>query len=110
MEPDQKGSGQIAGGSGSARRGPAMSPKAPFLDLLHRALEHGGFEVDDVLRVILPLYRQVQATHEESRVAPLRGLESLTLDGGGALIFDPALAAKPRIARERVEQLQAPAS
>ena len=45
----------------------------PFLQLLRRG-EGVGFQTDDVLAAVIPLFRQVAAWHEQSLVAPLHGL------------------------------------
>lgn len=86
-----------------------MSELPPFLALLHAALEHGGFETDDVLRVVLPLFRQTQGAHDAGHVAPLRGVAALVIGDGGTLGFDPARAEPPRQQRAEVERVQRPA-
>ena len=85
-----------------------MSELPPFLALLHAALEHGGFETDDALRVFLPLCRQTQAAHEAGTVAPLRGVDALEVGADGTLGFDPARAEAPRQQRAEVERVQQP--
>ncbi|MDB6174456.1 MAG: hypothetical protein JWL59_3767 [Chthoniobacteraceae bacterium] len=80
----------------------------PFLNLLRAGLEHGGFETDDVLRIVLPLLRQVQVTHDDGKVAPLRGLDSITLSENGTFQFDPEKAKEPSDQKARVEAVQNP--
>jgi predicted DNA-binding WGR domain protein len=79
-----------------------------FLELLRAGVARGGFGPDDALAALLPLLRQVAATHEQGLVAPLRGLDALTVDGG-RLGFDPAHAVAPRTNPARLAGLQAPA-
>jgi len=55
---------------------------APFLELLRRG-EGVGFQTDDVLAALLPLFRQAAAWHEQGFVAPLQGLAALTVDEAG---------------------------
>ena len=77
--------------------------------LVQLATERGGLPVDDVLALLLPLFRQVRAAHEEGRVAPLRGLAALAvLDH--EVRFDPDLAAAPRLNPGAVRRVQAPVS
>ena len=40
--------------------------------------QRGGLPADDVLGLLLPMFRTVQALHETGRVAPLRGLDALS--------------------------------
>ncbi len=76
----------------------------PFLHLLHRGGD-AGFQTDDVLAAVLPLFRQVAAWHEEGLVAPLDGIERLTVDKDGALRYvgDPAA---PKANPTKIAQLQ----
>ena len=56
----------------------------PFLQLL-RGGEGVGFQTDDVLAAVLPLFRQVAAWHEQTLVAPLHGLATVVVDTPGIL-------------------------
>ena len=80
--------------------------ETPFLQLLHRG-EGVGFQTDDVLAAVLPLFRQVAAWHEQSLVAPLHGLATLVVDEPGALRCD-GNAVAPTANLTRVEKLQRP--
>ncbi len=78
----------------------------PFLKLLHRG-EGVGFQVDDVLAAVLPLFRQVAAWHEQALVAPFHGLAAIAVDKPGVLRCDGAATA-PVANLSRVEELQRP--
>ena len=78
----------------------------PFLQLLQRG-EGVGFQTDDVLAAVLPLFRQVAAWHEQSLVAPLHSLATVAVDESGALRCDgTAIARAANLAR--IEELQKP--
>ncbi|QIF06151.1 AAA domain-containing protein [Roseimicrobium sp. ORNL1] len=82
----------------------------PFLSWLRAVTEHGGMETDDVLSVVLPLIRQVQAVHDTVQVAGLSA-GALSYDAHhNQLRFDPSLASDPKQATSKVEALQAPMS
>ncbi|HJY75869.1 MAG TPA: WGR domain-containing protein [Burkholderiales bacterium] len=83
---------------------------APFLGLLNAGLERGGFQADDVLRAVLPLFRQIAAWHAEERVAPLRRLEGLIVTESGTLALAAADGVPPRRNADRVDALQRPVS
>ena len=55
------------------------SVEVPFLQFLRNGVAKGGFETDDVLAAILPLMKQVRAVHEAGLVAPLDGIQHLTI-------------------------------
>ncbi len=82
----------------------------PFLTLLEKGIEKGGFETDDVLAILLPLMKQVLATHAAGLVAPLRGLLDLGLTENDHLMFPAEKAAAPAKNLGRIEKLQTPAS
>jgi predicted DNA-binding WGR domain protein len=79
---------------------------APFLQLLQRG-EGAGFQTDDVLSAVLPLFRQAAAWHEQVLVAPLRGMATLAVDESGALRCE-GTAVAPVGNLARVDQLQRP--
>src|SRR4030095_6973976 len=79
-----------------------------FLQLLNRGGDC-GFQTDDVLAALLPLFRQVAAWHEQTLVAPLHGLATLTVDDPNLLRGD-GTAITPTVNLARVEQLQRPVS
>jgi predicted DNA-binding WGR domain protein len=78
----------------------------PFLKFLEAGVAKGGFETDDVLAAILPLMKQVLATHEAGLVAPLDGIQDLTLTEAGQLFFAPAKVNSPEKNPSKVEALQ----
>ncbi|MEO8354079.1 MAG: DUF4011 domain-containing protein, partial [Chthoniobacteraceae bacterium] len=80
--------------------------EAPFLQLLQRG-EGVGFQSDDVLAAVLPLFRQVAAWHEEQTVAPLHGLGAVIVDDAGALRCDGS-PIPPSNNLARIEALQRP--
>ncbi len=79
---------------------------AAFLKLLHSG-EGVGFQSDDTLTAVLPLFRRVAAWHEDQKVAPLDGLEALIVDEAGALRCD-GTHVPPSSNLARVEGLQRP--
>ena len=78
----------------------------PFRELL-RSGEDTGFQTDDILTAVLPLFRQVAAWHEQSLVAPLAGLTAVVVEAPGVLRCGGA-ALTPTANLSRVEQLQRP--
>ena len=56
--------------------------------LIARAVDRGGLPADDVLGLLLPMFRTVQALHETGRVAPLRGLAALDDEGDDPVTID----------------------
>ncbi|MBM4074744.1 MAG: DUF4011 domain-containing protein, partial [Planctomycetes bacterium] len=53
----------------------------PFLEFLEERIESGGFTTEDTLASFLPVARQVAAAHSLGKVAPLVGVEHLSVDG-----------------------------
>ena len=53
--------------------------------------------MDDVLRIILPLFEQVQAVHETGKVAPLEGTSHLVINEAGCLGFLPEKVLEPKM-------------
>ena len=84
--------------------------ETPFLNFLEAGLAKGGFETDDVLAALLPLMKQVLATHQAGLVAPLQGLQHLLLAEQGRLMFAPAKGSAPEKNTAKVEALQSPVS
>lgn len=78
----------------------------PFLKFLEAGVAKGGFETDDVLAAILPLMKQVLAAHEAGLVAPLDGIQELTLTEAGQLLFAPTKVNSPEKNSSKVEALQ----
>src|ERR1700759_5246032 len=60
--------------------------------LSERARQEGGLSPDDLVASLGPLFRQVVAAHAEGLVAPLEGIEALSLDRRSRIRFDPGLA------------------
>ncbi|MFO1514192.1 MAG: WGR domain-containing protein [Verrucomicrobiota bacterium] len=79
---------------------------SPFLQFLEAGVAKGGFETDDVLAALLPLLKQVRAAHEAGLVAPLDGLQDLTVTEAGQLRFAPAKVSPPEKNTSKVEALQ----
>ena len=74
--------------------------------LVGRAVARGGLPADDVLGLLLPMFRTVQSLHETGRVAPLRGLDDLGEDGDEPVTIDVALAGQPVRNRAAVAALE----
>jgi len=79
-----------------------------FLMFLEVGVAKGGFEADDVLAAVLPLMKQVLATHEAGRVAPLDGIHHLLLSDEGQLMFASEKSHPPKKNSGQVEALQTP--
>ncbi|KQY22295.1 hypothetical protein ASD16_16910 [Cellulomonas sp. Root485] len=63
--------------------------------LIARSVDRGGLPADDVLGLLLPMFRTVQALHETGRVAPLRGLAALDDEGDDPVSIDVSTAGPP---------------
>jgi hypothetical protein len=64
-------------------------------DLVALAVSQGGLGNDALLAAVLPLFHATAAVHERGLVAPLRGLDRITVDEQTRLGFDPSQAARP---------------
>lgn len=82
----------------------------PFLGFLAAGVAKGGFGADDVLAALLPLMKQVLAAHEAGLVAPLNGLQDLTVAAAGYLMFAPARVSPPEKNSSKIEALRSPIS
>ena len=80
--------------------------KPPFLKFLEAGVASRGFEVDDVLAAVLPLMKQVVATHETRLVAPFDGMHHLLLSPEGQLMFASERSHPPKKNSGQVEALQ----
>src|SRR5688572_8189075 len=80
------------------------------MKLLDIGAEKDGFGSDDVLAVLLPLMKQVLATHERNLVAPLNGIQELAVADEGYLSFAPGKARPKQKNTKKIEALQAPMS
>lgn len=84
---------------------------APLLQLLDTADAHGGLQTDDVLKLVLPLLREVSALHEQGKVAALGNVFAYRVTEAPAA---PALAlanpegAEPRRHPEAIAPLEQP--
>ena len=67
-------------------------------DLVDLATGSGGLTNDALLAAVLPLFRQTAEIHERGLVAPLRGLDRITVDEQSRLGFAPEAAARPVLA------------
>ncbi len=81
-----------------------------FLRFLEAGVAKGGFEADDVLAALLPLMKQVLATHEAGLVAPLNGLQDLDVAEAGHLMFGPPKVSPPERNNSKIEALRPPVS
>jgi hypothetical protein len=64
-------------------------------DLVALAVSQGGLGNDALLAAVLPLFHATAEVHERGLVAPLRGLERLTVDDRTRLGFAPEDATRP---------------
>ncbi|WP_328996453.1 AAA domain-containing protein [Kribbella sp. NBC_01245] len=71
-------------------------------ELVALAVDKGGLGSDALLAAVLPLFRQTAEIHERGLVAPLRGLDQLTLDEQSRLEFAPEQAIRPLLAPEEL--------
>lgn len=74
---------------------PPSIAEVPFHTYLQERLESGVPSTDEVLSVVLPLFRQVQTLHARGKVAPLVGLNALKVTNE-ACWFTEAAALNPR--------------
>ncbi|MEV8373456.1 AAA domain-containing protein [Kribbella sp. NPDC056861] len=66
-------------------------------DLVALAVSQGGLGNDALLAAVLPLFHATAEVHERGLVAPLRGLERITVDDQTRLGFAPEDATRPLI-------------
>jgi hypothetical protein len=64
-------------------------------DLIALAVSQGGLGNDALLAAVLPLFHATAAVHERGLIAPLRGLDRITVDEQTRLGFDPSEAGRP---------------
>lgn len=76
-----------------------------FQTFLRQALDRGGFQADDVLATVLPLFEAAAAAHESGLITGLRGTAGLRIDEKGALQLDPATFRRPDRNPSRIEAL-----
>ncbi|WP_427887814.1 AAA domain-containing protein [Kribbella sp. GL6] len=75
-------------------------------DLVALAVSQGGLGNDALLAAVLPLFHQTAAVHERGLVAPLRGLDRITIDEQSRLGFAPEDARRPTLATQQIDALQ----
>lgn len=75
-----------------------------FRQFLQTAFQHGPYTTDDVIAAVLPLFRDVQALHDEGLVAPF-GPESAIMADGRTLRLSPEGALPPQDALAKVAAL-----
>jgi predicted DNA-binding WGR domain protein len=85
---------------------PQASGPLRFLDFLHA---RGGFTTEDALATLLPLFRQVAATHAASRVAPLEGVSDVWIDEYRAY-YEVAREREPRLESDKLKAIESRAS
>ncbi|MDX6260214.1 MAG: hypothetical protein QOH84_1902, partial [Kribbellaceae bacterium] len=66
-------------------------------DLVALAVSQGGLGNDALLAAVLPLFHATAEVHERGLVAPLRGLDRITVDDRTRLGFAPEDASRPLI-------------
>ncbi len=66
--------------------------------LVALAVDTGGLSNDALLASLLPLFAETADIHDRGLVAPLRGIDRLTVDEQSRLGFPPELAARPVLA------------
>jgi hypothetical protein len=75
-------------------------------DLVALAVSQGGLGNDALLAAVLPLFHETAAVHERGLVAPLCGLDRLTVDEQSRLGFAPEDAGRPTLATREVDARQ----
>ncbi|HEY3514337.1 MAG TPA: AAA domain-containing protein [Kribbella sp.] len=75
-------------------------------DLVALAVSQGGLGNDALLAAVLPLFHQTAAVHERGLVAPLRGLDRITIDEQSRLGFAAQDARRPTLATQQIDALQ----
>ncbi|MGJ7611255.1 MULTISPECIES: AAA domain-containing protein [unclassified Variovorax] len=83
---------------------------APLLQLLATADTHGGLQTDDVLKLVLPLLREVSALHEQGKVAALGSVFAYRVTDVPALALAQTEGADPRRNLEAIAPLEQPAA
>ena len=75
-------------------------------DLVALAVSRGGLGNDALLAAVLPLFHATAEVHERGLVAPLRGLDRITVDEQHRLGFAPEYAVPPALARREIDARQ----
>ncbi|MEU4393520.1 AAA domain-containing protein [Kribbella sp. NPDC023855] len=71
-------------------------------DLVALAVSQGGLGNDALLAAVLPLFHETAEVHERGLVAPLRGLDLITVDEQTRLGFPPEAASRPLIQADEI--------
>ncbi|MFK4082908.1 AAA domain-containing protein [Kribbella sp. NPDC020789] len=77
-------------------------------ELVALAVAEQGLGSDALLAAVLPLFRATAEVHERGLVAPLRGLDRLTVDDQHRLGFRPEDAGRPTLAQQEIDHRQGP--
>ncbi|WP_405062698.1 AAA domain-containing protein [Kribbella sp. NBC_01505] len=77
-------------------------------ELVVLAVGQEGLGSDALLAAVLPLFRATAEVHERGLVAPLRGLDRLTVDDQHQLGFRPEDASRPTLAVAELDARQGP--
>ncbi|WP_418116709.1 AAA domain-containing protein [Variovorax sp. 350MFTsu5.1] len=83
---------------------------APLLQLIDAADAHGGLQTDDVLKLVLPLLREVSALHEQGKVAALGNAFAYRVTEAPALALAQPEGTEPRRNPEAIAPLEQPAT
>ncbi|MBN1609864.1 MAG: DUF4011 domain-containing protein, partial [Polyangiaceae bacterium] len=81
---------------------PTRPRPVSFLEFLRSRRD---FTTEDVLATLLPLFRQVEATHAAGRVAPLEGVDDLHVDDY-RLYFEVSHTREPREASDKLRPIE----
>ena len=81
----------------------------PFRDFLRDGVDRGGFESDDVVAAVLPLFEQVAELHGQGKVADIDRLGGIVVVDGRLALADSE-GQPPRRENGRIRELQAPHS
>ena len=72
------------------------NPLPPVLALLKSGTDEGGFQTDDVLATVLPLFWQTLAAHDAGFIAPLDSLQEIEVTQEKRLAFAESSRKSPR--------------
>lgn len=87
-----------------------MSDDLPFIQLLEAGASRGGLQTEDVLALVLPLFREVAGLHADEKIADLGDPRSVAVSEVGTLGLRDPQGHAAREHRDAVEKLQAPVS
>src|SRR5690349_17256959 len=78
--------------------------KIPFRQFLKTAYDGGDYATDDVIALVLPLFKEVLSLHEEGHVAPFERDDALLLIND-MLDIDESLAHLPQLKPQALSAL-----